>query len=232
MNGALEDGQREVGALGIGQVEPRAGMVRDPPPGLLVEQAMKRTWKEIGGSIEVVADHPGESLVAMIDLRDRATLAVDQQVVPTGASQFLDPGESFPATWVLRPRLASHGDLDLVQIVELAVGLDLGDDDVHGCAHVAQRPGDGVSQPWVGLTVDADQDAVAGPRGAVPDEARRRPADFILPGNPACHGGQLGHVVEVEDLPDTTRGPGLDPARGVIGGGRTAHLKPPVQRGE
>lgn len=50
---------------------------------------------------------------------------MDEQVVPTRPRQILDPRDSLPSAGRLAPWLAPDRHPDLVEIVELAVGLDL-----------------------------------------------------------------------------------------------------------
>ena len=88
----------------------------------------------------------------------------------------------------------------------LAVVLDLGDDDVDPRAHLAQGAGDGVGQVGIGLADHADEHALAGLGGAIPDEAGGRPTHLILGDDPA---GDLEHIGELCHPADATLRPGL-----------------------
>ncbi len=187
----VEDRQAEVRALRIGQQQPRTGVVGDARPGPLIDQPMEIAREEVRIGSEMILDHPREALVAMVDLGDGSTLAVDEQVVAASTRQVLDPGRSLPAAGFLDPRSAAHGHADLVEVLEFAIVLHLGDDDVDPGAHLAERARNSVGEFRVGLAVDADENAVSGLGGTVTDEPGGGSAYLVLADDLARDVGQV-----------------------------------------
>src|SRR6266545_4657572 len=176
----LPVGPRDVRALGVRQsCAPAPSIFPDRVPSFLVDEQVKIERIGCRALEKMLGAEPGNLFVAKISFWNRSAFTMDQQVVSATEGKVLNVRHALPAPRIIVPRLPPHDHLNFVCVVEYAVRIaHVGDKNIDVRALLTQRRGYGVRHIEVVLSINGDENLVAGSSLVIADEANMAVAIF------------------------------------------------------